>query len=45
MGLNALEAVWNSLNDGDPAIDIVEHAQNQGESTGKHNMTYKPTIF
>jgi hypothetical protein len=46
MGLNALEAVWNSLNDGDvPAKDIVEHAQNQGESTGKHNMTYKPTIF
>jgi len=45
-GLNALEAVWNSLNDGDvPAVDIVEHTQNQGESTGKHNMTYKPTIF
>jgi tetratricopeptide (TPR) repeat protein len=43
---HALEALWSSLNDGDvPAIDIVEHAQNQGESTGKHNMTYKPTIF
>jgi len=46
MGLSAPEALWNSPYDGDvPAIDIDEHAQDLGESTGKHNMTYKPTIF
>jgi len=46
MGLSALEALRNSPYDGDvPAIDIDEHAQDLGESTGKHNMTYKPTIF
>jgi hypothetical protein len=45
MILSDLEAVLNSPNDGDvPAIDI-EHAQNRGESIGKHIMTYKPTIF
>jgi len=45
-GLSALEALWNSPYDGDvPAIDIDAHAQDLGESTGKHNMTYKPTIF
>jgi hypothetical protein len=46
MSLSDLEALLNSPNDGDvPAIDIDEHAQNLGESIGKHNMTYKPTIF
>jgi hypothetical protein len=46
MGLSTLEALRNSPYDGDvPVIDIDEHAQDIGESTGKHNMTYKPTIF
>jgi hypothetical protein len=46
MGLSALETLWDSSYDGDiPAIDIVKHAQDLGESIGKHNMTYKPTIF
>ncbi len=45
-GDNAVEALLNSPDGGDvPAIDIDEHAQDLGESTGKHNMTYKPTIF
>jgi tetratricopeptide (TPR) repeat protein len=43
---NAIEALLNSPNDGDvPTIDIDKHAQNLGESTGKHNMIYKPIIF
>jgi hypothetical protein len=42
---NAIEALLNSPNDGDvPAIDIDEYAQGLGESTGKHNMTYKPSF-
>ncbi len=42
---NAIEALWNSPIDGDvPAIVIDEHAQGLGESTGKHNMTYKPSF-
>jgi len=42
---NAIEALLNSPNDGDvPAIDIDEHAQVLGESTGKHNMTFKPSF-
>jgi len=46
MGLSTLEALRNSPYDGDvPVIDIDEHAQDLGESLGKHNMTYKPTIF
>jgi hypothetical protein len=46
MDFNAVEALLNSPDGGDvPAIDIDEHAQDLGESTGKHNMTYKPTIF
>jgi tetratricopeptide (TPR) repeat protein len=46
LGFSALEALLNSPNDGDvPEIDIDKHAQDLGESTGKHNMTYKPTIF
>jgi len=43
---SAIEALMHSHNDGDvPATDIDKYAQNLGESTGKHNMTFKPTIF